>query len=52
MFKFDINKSLDEQEFLRDTNAIIVVLFRDYFATDIQKEKERLIRKIMNERKI
>lgn len=49
-FKFDINKSLDEQEFLRETNAIIVVLFRDYFATDIQKEK---LQKILleNERK-
>ena len=49
-FKFDINKSLDEQEFLRETNAIIVVLFRDYFATDTQKEKlQRIL--LENERK-
>ena len=49
-FKFDINKSLDEQEFLRETNAIIVVLFRDYFATDTQKEElQRIL--LENERK-
>lgn len=49
-FIFDISKTLEEQEFLRETNAIIVTLFRDYFATDTQKEKlERIL--IANEQK-
>ena len=49
-FVFDISKTLEEQEFLRETNAIIVTLFRDYFATDTQKEKlERIL--ISNEQK-
>ena len=39
IFNFDITKSLEEQKFLRETNAIIVTLFRDFFATDLQKEK-------------
>ena len=38
-FTFDIEKPIDEQKTLRETNAIIVVLFRDYFATTEQKEK-------------
>ena len=38
-FTFDIEKPIDEQKTLRETNAIIVVLFRDYFATTAQKEK-------------
>ena len=38
-FNFDISKTLEEQEFLRETNAIIVTLFRDFFATEKQKEK-------------
>ena len=38
-FTFDISKSIDEQKTLRETNAIIVLLFRDYFATPEQKEK-------------
>ena len=49
-FVFDISKTLEEQEFLRETNAIIVTLFRDYFASDTQKEKlERIL--IANEQK-
>lgn len=49
-FIFDISKTLEEQEFLRETKAIIVTLFRDYFATDTQKEKiERIL--IANEQK-
>ena len=49
-FVFDISKTLEEQEFLRETNAIIVTLFRDYFASDTQKEKlERIL--ISNEQK-
>lgn len=38
-FKFDISKPIDEQKTLRETNAIIVLLFRDHFATPEQKEK-------------
>jgi len=38
-FTFDIEKPIDEQNTLRETNAIVVVLFRDYFATTEQKEK-------------
>ena len=49
-FIFNISKTLEEQEFLRETNAIIVTLFRDYFATDTQKEKlERIL--VENEQK-
>lgn len=49
-FVFDISKTLEEQEFLRETNAIIVTLFRDYFASDTQKEKiEKIL--ITNEQK-
>ena len=49
-FKFDISKTLEEQKFLKETNSIIIILFRDYFATDKQKEK---LQKILleNERK-
>lgn len=38
-FKYDSSKPLEEQEFLRETYAIIIILFRDYFATETQKEK-------------
>ena len=38
-FKHDSSKPLEEQEFLRETYAIIIILFRDYFATETQKEK-------------
>ena len=49
-FVFDVSKTLEEQEFLRETNAIIVTLFRDYFASDTQKEKlERIL--VANEQK-
>jgi hypothetical protein len=37
-FDFDVSKPLNEQQFLRETNTIIVTLFRDYFATSNQKE--------------
>ena len=42
-FKFDISKPIEEQKFLRETNAIIVTLFRDYFASETQKEKLKKI---------
>ena len=38
-FEFDISKPIEEQKTLKETNAVIVLLFRDYFATDIQKQK-------------
>ncbi|MGN1299233.1 MAG: hypothetical protein ACI4UE_04555 [Candidatus Scatovivens sp.] len=49
-FNFDISKPLEEQNFLKETNAIIVTLFRDYFATEIQKEKLQKIL-LINEQK-
>ena len=44
-YKFDITKSLEEQKISKETNAIIVTLFRDFFATQIQKEKLEIILK-------
>lgn len=38
-FEFDMAKPIEEQKTLKETNAVIVLLFRDYFATDRQKEK-------------
>ena len=38
-FHYDENRSFDEQKVLPETQAIIVTLFRDYFATNEQKEK-------------
>ena len=36
-FKYDPQKSLNEQNVLRETKALIVALFRDVFATEEQK---------------
>lgn len=38
-FKYDPSKTLDEQNATKRTKAIIGLLFRDYWATDIQREK-------------
>lgn len=38
-FVFDISKSFEEQNILKETNALIVLLFRNYFATEEQKKK-------------
>ncbi len=38
-FKIDINKSFEEQELLKDTDAILAIIFRDYWATPYQKER-------------
>ncbi len=38
-FNYNITKTLDEQHVLRETKAIIITLFRDFFATTTQKEK-------------
>ena len=40
-YKFKINPSLDlkEQNISRKANAVLVYLFKNYFATEVQKEK-------------
>lgn len=38
-FIYDLNKTLDEQNVSKITKTIIAILFRDYWATDIQREK-------------
>lgn len=38
-FKYDPLKTLDEQNVSHIAKAIIVLLFRDYWATDVQKQK-------------
>ena len=43
-YKFHINPSIDleKQNISKEANAILITIFRDYFATDKQKEKIRL----------
>lgn len=49
-FEYNPSKSLNEQNVLRETKAIIVGLYRDVVATDIQKEKlERILVRNQNE---
>lgn len=54
-FSIDINKSLEEQELLDETKAILANIFRDYWATPYQKEriqaKERYDREKIEEEK-
>lgn len=38
-FQYDSNKTLKEQHISSKTNAIIITIFRDFFATNVQKEK-------------
>lgn len=38
-FKYDMNKTLTEQKVSKIARIIIAILYRDYWATDIQKEK-------------
>lgn len=38
-FNYDPNKTLDEQNVSKIAKCIIAILFRDYWATEIQKEK-------------
>ncbi|MCI9177128.1 MAG: hypothetical protein HFJ28_00710 [Clostridia bacterium] len=38
-FKYDISKTLDEQNVSKITKGIIAILFRDYWATESQREK-------------
>lgn len=52
-FTYDINKTLDEQNVSKKAKIIIAILFRDYWATDTQREKiktkEQYDRKIKEE---
>ena len=52
-YKFNINPNveLSEQNISKEANAILVLLFRDYFATDKQKE---ILKKLLsqNQKKI
>ena len=38
-FKYNPQKTLDEQHISKRAKAIILILFRDYWATDIQRNK-------------
>lgn len=49
-FVFDPTKPLQDQNISRKTNAIIIMLFRDYFATEVQKEKLEVILKQNDEK--
>lgn len=54
-FTYDINKTLDEQNVSKKAKTIIAILFRDYWATDTQREKikakEEYDRKIKEQEK-
>lgn len=39
IFNYDSNKTLDEQNVSKRAKAVIAILFRDYWATDTQREK-------------
>ncbi len=39
IFKYNISKTLDEQNVSKITKGIIAILFRDYWATESQREK-------------
>lgn len=39
IFKYNPNKTLDEQNVSKTAKAIIAILFKDYWATELQKEK-------------
>ncbi len=49
-FTYDSEKTLDEQNVSKRAKAIIGILFRDYWATEVQREK--IIRKQKNDRLI
>lgn len=38
-FKINMNKPFDEQKLMKETKAILANIFRDYWATEYQKEK-------------
>ena len=39
IFEYDPDKTLDEQNVSKIAKTIIAILFRDYWATDVQREK-------------
>ena len=47
-FTYSPNKTLDEQNVSKRAKAIIGILFRDYWATEVQRDK--IIRKKKNDR--
>ena len=49
-FQIDTEKTFEEQELLEETKAILANIFRDYWATEIQREK--IIKKQENDRLI
>lgn len=55
IFNYDPNKTLEEQNVSKRAKAIIGILFRDYWATDEQKDKiirrQNYDRKILEEQK-
>lgn len=50
IFKYDPNKILEEQNVSKRAKAIIGLLFRDYWATDEQRDK--IIRKQNHDRQL
>jgi len=52
-FKYDTKKTLNEQNVSKEAKTIIAILFRDYWATEKQKEKiltkEKYDKQIMEE---
>lgn len=54
-FSIDINKKLAEQEFLKETKAILANIYRDYWAAPLEKqniiEKEKQDRIIIEDKK-
>lgn len=49
-FQIDIQKPFEEQKLLEETKAILANIFRDYWATD--KQKEKIIKIQNNQRQI
>ena len=49
-FKYDPNKTLEENNVSKRAKAIIIILFRDYWSNDTQREK--IVAKQNNSRKI
>ena len=39
IFTYDVSQSLKEQKISRKANSIIILLFKRYFATEVQREK-------------
>lgn len=50
IFNYDPNKTLEEQNVSKRAKAIIGILFRDYWANEVQREK--IVRKQKNDRLI